>query len=628
MTDPREWLEADGTGGFAMGTADGIRTRRYHAVLLVATRPPEGRIALVSDLEVYVETARGRWALSSHRYAGDVVHPDGANRIARFDHAPWPRWEWQLPDGTRIAGELVAIHRAPRVALRWTRLAGEGAARLIVRPLISARDYHSLARENASLRFDAEAGGERVTWRPYHGVPAIAALANARYDHAPTWYRSFVYAEDRARGLDHEEDLAAPGSFAFDLAAAPARLALAAQAGLDGERAADYVDRAFAAERARRAAFATPLHRAADAYLVTRGLGRTVIAGYPWFADWGRDTFVSLRGLCLATGRRDDAREILVQWAGAVDQGMLPNRYSEVDEAPEYNSADGALWFTIAADAYLAGDVAPGVRATLEAAIAAAIEGHARGTRHRIAADRDGLLACGEPGVQLTWMDAKVDGDVITPRIGKPVEIQALWLNALAIAGRRDARWRELFERGRAAFAERFWNAERGQLYDVIDCDHVAGKLDGACRPNQILAIGGLPLAVIDGERARAVVDAVERQLVTPAGLRSLATDEPGYRGRYIGGRVLRDRAYHNGTVWPWLAGPFVEAWLRVRGDTAAARREARARFVAPLHARLELCGLGHLSEICDGDPPWRPVGCPFQAWSMAELLRIDALTA
>ncbi|HTR49348.1 MAG TPA: amylo-alpha-1,6-glucosidase [Kofleriaceae bacterium] len=628
MNDPREWLEPDGLGGFAMGCADGIRTRRYHGLLLAATRPPEGRMLLVADLEVWVETAGGRFALSSHRYRGDVIHPDGAAHLVGFGWDAWPLWTWRLPDGTEITCELAVAHGAPHVALQWRRVRGDGPATLTVRPLLAGRDYHALHHENSAFRFDAEVQGDRVTWRPYDGVPAIAARGNGRYEHAPDWYRHFVLVAERERGLDCEEDLATPGAFAFELAAGPARLAFAA---------ADGANAGFGGEPYR-AREPDPLRRAAAQYLVARGPGvtdpraprsaaqggQTVIAGYPWFADWGRDTFISLRGLCLETGQLDTARRILLEWAGAVSEGMLPNRYGEHDARPEYNTVDAALWFAIAADAYTA---AAGPERALDDAIAAIVAGYARGTRHRIAGTGDGLLACGEPGVQLTWMDAKVGDDVITPRIGKPVEIQALWLNALAIAGRRDARWLATYERGRAAFVARFWDGELGQLHDVVDADHVAGAVDRTCRPNQMFAVGGLPLVLLDDARARAVVDRAFAQLWTPAGPRSLAPGDPRYRGRYTGDGPSRDRCYHNGPVWPWLAGAFVEAWLRVRGGTPAAKREARTQFVEPLLARRELAGLGHLPEICDGDAPHAPRGCPFQAWSLAEALRIDALT-
>ncbi|MCB9570502.1 MAG: glycogen debranching enzyme family protein [Kofleriaceae bacterium] len=630
--DAREWLEPDGLGGYAMGTVDGIRTRRYHGLLVAATRPPEGRMALVADLEVEVETAGGTRALSSHRYRGDVVHPDGAARRVGFAWQPWPRWEYLLEDGTRIAQEVIVAPGAPQVLVRWRRLAGDGPARLRVRPLLSGRDHHALHHENPAFRFDAEVDdpgsghGARVTWRPYDGVPAIVALASGGYRAAPDWYRGFRYAAEAARGLDAEEDLASPGVFTLDLADGDAVLAFGAGDALDGATdARALATRLVDVEAARRAGFATPLHRAADAYVVTRGAGRTVVAGYPWFTDWGRDTFISLRGLCLATGRLDEARGLVLAWSAALSRGMLPNRFVE-DGTAEYNTVDAALWFVVAADALVAADACDAAeRRALDEAIDAIVAGHAAGTRHRIAATDDGLLACGEPGIQLTWMDARIGDRVITPRTGKPVEIQALWANALAIAGRRTPRWRDLLARTRAAFTARFWDDARGHLRDVVDCDHVAGAIDPSLRPNQLFAVGGgLPLALLDGPRARAVVDVVEAALWTPAGLRSLAPDAPGYRGRYQGGVVARDEAYHQGTVWTWLTGPFVEAWVKVRGGGADVRAEARRRFLAPVLARLEVAGLGHLAEIADGDPPHAPRGCPFQAWSVAEALRLD----
>ncbi|HMG52259.1 MAG TPA: amylo-alpha-1,6-glucosidase [Kofleriaceae bacterium] len=636
-----EWLEPDGLGGFAMGTADGIRTRRYHAVLLAATHPPEGRMVLVADLEIFVHTPGGRFALSSHRYQGSAIYPDGAQHLTSFQHRPWPRWEWTLPDGARIAGELVVEHaahigraglaagRRPRVALRWTRLAGSITS-LTVQPLLAGRDYHATHHENPAFYFAPRLDGDSVAWQPYAGVPEIHCAANGLYQHSPDWYRAFYLADEADRGLDCVEDLATPGAFTFDLASGHAAMVLSTAA-IAGEPAA-VADQVFDAELRRRAGFASDHARAADAFIVARvgGIGHavgagdpagnTIIAGYPWFADWGRDTFISLRGLCLATGRRDDARAILCQWARAVSRGMLPNRFDERDATPQYNSVDAALWFVIAADAYLAGDTTAADRERLHVAIAAIIDGHLAGTRHGIRADDDGLLACGEPGTQLTWMDAKVDDHCITARIGKPVEIQALWINALTIAGRTAEA-----ARARAAFA-RFWDPGRRQLHDVIDCDHVGGTADPTCRPNQLLAIGGVPYPVLDGDRARAVVDTVERVLWTPAGPRSLDPGDPRYQPRYLGDVAQRDRGYHNGAVWPWLAGPFIEAWVRVRGSTAAARREARARLLEPLLARTQLAGLDHLSEICDGDPPHHPAGAPFQAWSLAEAIRIDRL--
>jgi predicted glycogen debranching enzyme len=436
---------------------------------------------------------------------------------------------------------------------------------------------------------------------------------NGAYAHEPLWLRGFRYAEEAARGFPSSEDLASPGTFRFDLAAGDAEWTAAA-----GETPPAPAAQLRERERARRAAFPSRLHRAADAYVVRRGAGRTIVAGYPWFTDWGRDTFIALRGLCLAGGRPDVAREIALAWAGAVSDGMLPNRFVDDGEAPEFNAVDASLWYVVAVCELLARGSEPSPR--LEAAVTAILDGYQKGTRYGIRMDEDALVAAGVPGVQLTWMDARVGERVITPRIGKPVEVQALWVNALRLAGAAFERpdWSALAERAQASFERRFWNEATGCLLDVADPD------DGALRPNQILAIGGLPHALLAGERARRVVDVVERELWTPLGLRSLAPGEAGYAPRYEGGPEARDAVYHQGTAWAWLLGPFVEAWLRVRGGTTEAKREARARFVAPLLAHLDEAGLGHVSEIADAEAPHTPRGCPFQAWSLGELLRLE----
>jgi predicted glycogen debranching enzyme len=624
-----EWLEADGLGGFASGTADLVRTRRYHALLLAATTPPTGRMVLVNGCEVHAQTPAGAFALSAQRYQPDVVHPDGQRRIAAFAADPWPTWTFALEDGTRIVHEVFVPRDAACVALSWRLAEPRPGVTLRVRPLLSGRDYHALHHENGAARSSAQEVGERVRWQPYADVPAVVARSNGSYRHGPLWYRGFLYTEERARGLDAVEDLLAPGELTFDLSAREALLLLATESAPTSATSAaltDAVAAMRAAELARREAFPTRLHRAAADYVVRRGEGRTVIAGYPWFTDWGRDTFIALRGLCLATGQLAQARSVLLEWAGAVDRGMLPNRFPDRGGAPEFNSVDSSLWYAIAVHDYLqaARDVRVGDRAALARAVTAIVSGHAAGTRHGIRADADGLLAAGESGVQLTWMDAKVGDWVVTPRIGKPVEIQALWLNALRIAAQFDRRWEAMFERGRASFAQRFWNEARGCLFDVVDAGHVPGAVEDALRPNQIFAIGGLPFAILDGDRARRVVDLVEQRLWTPLGLRSLAPGDPGYAGRYAGDPLARDGAYHQGTVWPWLIGAFVEAWLRTHGDSARNRTLARKRFLDPLLAHLQEAGLGHVSEVADGDAPHRPGGCPFQAWSVGEVLRLQ----
>jgi len=633
--DPNaEWLEADGLGGFASGTVSGIRTRRYHALLLTATTPPAGRMVLVNGFDAWVETPGGTFAISSQRYGPDVIHPDGASRIESFEPEPWPRWRYRIGDDFIIEQELFVPKGESSVFISWRVVSGseESAITLNVRPFLSGRDFHSTHRENGAFKFGAEQGGERVTFRSYDGVPAVIAYSNGRYAHGPTWYRNFLYSEELARVLDAAEDLASPGVFEFSLSQKPAVLMLAAEghAITDIESIEARHAQVRSIEQARRNYFSGPLERAADAYLVRRGKGKTLIAGYPWFGDWGRDTFIALRGLCIATSRLEEARDILVQWAGVVSEGMLPNRFPDQGEQPEFNSVDASLWYIIAVNDYLlAAKKQPTLTddchtKKLSAAVEAILAGYTEGTRFGIRADRDGLLSSGERGQQLTWMDARVDGREITPRIGKPVEIQALWLNALAVGAKFSARWETLFEKGRAAFENKFWNEHAGYLADVIDCDHQAGVVDLTFRPNQIFAVGGLPLMLLSKEKARRVADAVEMLLLTPVGLRSLAQGEPGYAPHYDGDSRARDSVYHQGTVWPWLTGPFIEAWVRVHGGNAAAKKKARVRFLPALYEHLNHAGLGHVSEICDAEPPHRPRGCPFQAWSLGELLRLD----
>jgi predicted glycogen debranching enzyme len=632
-----EWLEADGLGGFASGTVSGIRTRRYHAILLTATKPPSGRVVLVNGFDAWVESEGEIFSLSSQLYNPDVMHPGGARMIEQFRADPWPQWIYSLEDGTEIQFELFAYNGASVTVLAWRLLTPKKKAVLSFRPFLSGRDYHSMQQENGAFRFDPQVDGKRLVWHPYPGLPGIIVLSNGEYRHQPDWYRNFLYEQEHARGLDFSEDLAAPGVITWDLSPGEAACILGAEGFENGLLASDTPAEKLAAdlrgtELRRRRKFSLPLERSADAYLVKRGNGKTIVAGYPWFTDWGRDTFIALRGLCLATGRFDDARDILLEWSGVVSEGMLPNRFPDQGDAPEYNSVDASLWYVIAVHDLLETMKATGKRvskrheAALLEAVQAILTGYAAGTRYNIHMNVDGLLAAGVPGMQLTWMDARVGDREVTPRIGKPVEIQALWLNALQFGSRISDHWRNLFDRGLESFRSRFWNDQGGFLYDVIDCDHKSGTVDATFRPNQILAIGGLPLVLIELERARKVVEAAEARLLTPKGLRSLAPGEAGYTPRYEGGVSERDGVYHQGTVWPWLIGPFVEAWVRVNGASDDARREARTRFLMPLMEHLNDSGLGHVSEIADGDPPHAPRGCPFQGWSLGELIRLDRM--
>jgi predicted glycogen debranching enzyme len=627
-----EWLEADGLGGFASGTTGGPNTRRYHALLLAALEPPAARHVLVNDAAVWLETPRGRLSLSSHRFTPDVLATADVPCSA-FVSEPWPRFEYEL-DGVPFSRELVVRHGLPLTLISWRFPRPLPGHRLFVRPLLSGRNFHALHQENPACRLEPlEPGehGELVRFQPYASLPAIVSLSSGRFEPAPQWYRRVDYPRERERGLEHVEDLASPGVLSFDLAEPRADWIVAADGpevrAFIGTRSARVVARDIEDREAeRRAAFVAPLERAADAYLVRRGEGKTIIAGYPWFGDWGRDTFIALRGICLATGRYREATDILLAWAGSVSLGMLPNRFADDPSEPaEYNSVDAALWYVLAIGELIErhAELAVEARQGLLSAAEQIVAGHLRGTRHGIRVDADGLLAAGAPGLQLTWMDAKVGERVITPRIGKPVEIQALWLNALAVLERLGCGHRDLLERGRSSFAARFDGGARG-LFDVVDVDHRAGLVDASIRPNQVFAVGGLPLALLPAARCRQVLDVVEAQLWTPIGLRSLAPTEPGYAPRYTGTLPERDAVYHQGTVWPWLLGPFIEAWIKARGSDPLAKTQARQRFLDPWRQHIAQAGVGHVSEVADAEPPHEPGGCPFQAWSVSELLRVE----
>jgi len=676
-----EWLEPDGRGGFASGTVLGPRTRRYHALLLCATHPPAGRVVLVNGIEAWLEGDGRRVPLTSQGYLPDLEAPAATAPCTGFSTQPWPTWRLRVDDGHDLVAEHLVERAGGRTLLRWHLVengagipdagpagtgrgevdpddAGAGAVawRLCVRPLLSGRDYHALHHENPAFDFTATCDADRVRWRPYAQLPAIEVCSNGAYHHEPDWYRNFSYARERQRGLDDGEDLATPGVFTFDLGAGPAVMILAAISEATTQAvggSAAVVDAAgvpavspgsatagtttapgqaqadaaaiIAAETARRAVFADRLRRSADAYLVKRDDGLTLLAGYPWFTDWGRDTFIAMRGLLLATGRAAEAGDLLEAWTAYVSEGMLPNRFPDDGGAPEYNTVDASLWFIVAVHDYLAtGHAGSDRRRRLCDAVDAILRGHLQGTRYGIAADSDGLLRAGESGQQLTWMDARVDGREVTPRIGKPVEVQALWINALRIASAWDASLAPRLQRAQRSFDARF-TSPGGGLFDVIDADHVAGRVDASIRPNQILAVGGLPYPVLQGMAARHVLETVQLHLWTPLGLRTLAPSDARYVGRYEGAAAHRDAAYHQGTAWPWLMGPFVQAWLRVHGDAAGVRDDARRRFLAPLLLQLDDGGLDHIAEVVDGDAPHAWGGAPCQAWSLGETLRIAA---
>ncbi|MFN8059157.1 MAG: amylo-alpha-1,6-glucosidase [Vicinamibacterales bacterium] len=632
----REWLDTNGIGGFASSTIAGLNTRRYHGLLVAATRPPVGRVVVLSKLEETLVVDGARTELSANRYPG-AVHPRGFELMRECRLDPFPTFVYDV--GSLALQKTVFPIRgrnATAVTYELSRDEGTtppGAVTLELRPLVAFRDYHSLVREGQHARWHTWFGSSVAAVRPERWDFDLRLAHDAsRVEPVGEWYRRFEYVEEERRGLDYVEDLYCPFVLTFDLTArATASVAASIDAGVDVARLDEYRQAEIARRRAivGRASTDEPLVRtltaAADHYVVDREAGKTVIAGYHWFSDWGRDTMIALPGLTLATGRPEIARSILEAFARHVDRGMLPNRFPDTGEAPEYNNIDSTLWYFEAIRAYLAATGDSQLARDLYPVLVDIVDWHLRGTRYGIRADADGLLAGGEPGVQLTWMDAKVGDWVVTPRHGKPVEIQALWHNALRVLASLatvcdpDARERYvlLADRARESFNARFWNDARGCLYDVVDGPD--GD-DGSLRPNQVFAVS-LDQGLLPPERALAVVDVVERELLTPMGLRTLAPADARYQSRYEGGVASRDGAYHQGTVWPWLLGPFVTAYVRVHGGSAAARNQAAA-WLRALEPHLSTAGLGHVSEIFDAEAPHAPRGCIAQAWSVAELLR------
>ena len=635
-----EWQLTNGTGGFAMGTVAGSNTRRYHGLLVASLHPPVARVVTLARLEETALTPRGAVPLSVNQYP-NTLYPDGYTRLARFSLDDGPVWTWSV-NGVEVERRVLLVPGEQTVVVRY---ASSAPLRLRLEPLLAFRDYHALTHRNPDAWTGFEermlAKGRVVRFQPYASLPSLRlAHRGDAFVGAPEWHENVEYLEELDRGLDFREDLLLPGSFELELAPGRPQLVAAtveSGASLDLEALGALFSRAVRtsapARVARRsddlAEGRTRLERAADAYLVRRAdRSATVIAGYPWFTDWGRDTMISLPGLLVARGRLDLAREVLEGFLAHLDGGLVPNRFPDAAGPAEYNTVDATLFMFQAVHAWEQAGGSPAfVRDVFYPAACTIVDAHLRGTHHGIHVDpRDGLLVAGGPGTNLTWMDARVDGVPVTPRHGKPVEVNALWYNALRLS----ERWaRQLGDGPRArsfgreadlvsgAFDRAFWNDARRCCFDVI----LPEGPDARLRPNQLLAVG-LPYPLLDGRRRAMVLETVEAALVTPVGLRTLARGDPGYRASYRGGPAARDAAYHQGLVWPWLVGPYVDALFAVRGDSAETRTRARAA-VASLVGRMETGCLGQLPECFEPEPPFRPVGAPAQAWSVAEVLRV-----
>ena len=582
---------------------------------------------LVAKFEDTLIVDGRRIDLSANLYEG-AVYPQGYEYLREFRLDPFPSWTYEIGD-VHIEKRVFMVHGKDATVVEYEVHGICRDCQLEVRPLVAYRDYHATTHSNDALdrTFEWEEEGV-VSVQPYPGLPRVYFGADYRHcESTGYWYNRFEYAEEKARGLDSHEDLFQPFVLHFDLAHSPKAVVIVSREAIPAHQATALREqerlRRFALRRQSPVAdpFIEDLTEAADQFLVRRGEGHSIIAGYPWFGDWGRDTMIALPGLTLVTGRFEIAAGILEVFARALNQGMLPNRFPDTGETPEYNTVDATLWFFEAARAYLHySQDETFVRDLLYPRLIESMDWHLRGTRYGIRAEADGLLHAGEPGLQLTWMDAKIGDWVVTPRSGKPVEIQALWYNAIRTLQEFALRFgdfdraRDLGERAKLAqrsFLDQFWDPARGYLLD--------NTADASIRPNQIFAVS-LHYSMLDNAQSLAVLQTVEKHLLTPVGLRSLSPDDPSYRGHYLGGVYERDSAYHQGSVWLWLMGPFLAAYARVHPSSPRP-----AELLNGFQEHLRHAGIGQLSEIADGDAPFTPRGCFAQAWSVAELLRAAA---
>ena len=635
-----EWLETNGLGGWAGSSLSGCNTRRYHGLLMAAIKPPAERILLVSKLDETLILEGNRFELGTNYY-GDAISPKGFQYLSSFKKALFPEWVYDA-GGIRIRKSITMINNENSTLIRYEVLKATNPFFMQLQPLIAARGYHALQHAYNNIFWDVDFDNGIFHNQPYEGAPHIyISVPGSTYQSVNKWLYKFNYNMEKYRGLDFEEDLFNHGIFNVQLQDGDILKIIISTENPAGKNP----DSLFEIERVRKLSLLNgiqdnlmkQLTLAADQFIVKReipgdkgtagpGSLKTVIAGYHWFTDWGRDTMISLPGLCLCTGRWEDAKKIIDVFAKNVSMGMLPNRFQDNNVPPEYNNVDGTLWYFNAVYSYLqiTGD-RDFVLNEILPVLKVIIEWHFKGTRYNIHVDSDGLLFAGETGQQLTWMDARIGNWVVTPRMGKPVEIEALWFNALKIfaillelhgepSAAADIQIKA--EQTRKSFEEKFWFAGGKYLYDVVDEN---GKPDSTLRPNQIFALS-LPFHLIDGEKAKAIMDIVRSKLYTPVGLRSISPDDFRYSGHYGGDAHKRDSVYHQGPVWSWLLGPYVEAGIKTIGESFRAEAiNIMDRFAGHLN---EGC-IGSVSEIFDGDAPHLPRGCVAQAWGVAETLRV-----
>ncbi|MEB3218671.1 MAG: amylo-alpha-1,6-glucosidase [Nostocales cyanobacterium 94392] len=637
--ESREWLVTNGLGSYASGTVAGLLTRRYHGLLVAALQPPLGRTLLLTKLDETVLYNTRSYSLYANRWADDTVSPQGYQYIERFQmEGSIPLWRFAIADA--LLEKRVWMQQGENTTyVQYTLQRATQPLTLTIQAMVNYRDYHGSTQANGwQMSVEKVDAGVRVIAFP-EAVPLYLLSERATASPVNNWYYKFDLAVERYRGLNDCEDHLHAATLVATLNPGESLTFVAStskQPNLNGETALkhrrNYEQKLIELWKCNRPlgqkdtpAWVNRLVLAADQFIVDRSVpenpcGKTIIAGYHWFGDWGRDTMISLPGLTLATGRSEVARSILVTFAQYVDQGMLPNRFPDAGEIPEYNTVDATLWYFEAVRAYYYATQDENLLHELFPVLVDIIDWHCRGTRYNIHLDSsDGLLYAGETGVQLTWMDAKVGDWVVTPRIGKPIEVNALWYNALRTMarfaryiGKPYQEYEAIANRAQARFS-RFWNQEAGYCYDVLDS---TDGNDTSLRPNQLFAVS-LPESPLTLAQQKQVVDICGKMLVTSHGLRSLSPDHSQYRGKYGGTQYERDGAYHQGTVWGWLLGAFVTAHLRVYKNPKQSRQ-----FLEPMANHLCASGIGSLSEIFDGDAPMTPRGCIAQAWTVAEVLR------
>jgi predicted glycogen debranching enzyme len=604
----REWILTNRLGGFSMGTVSGINTRRYHGLLVAATSPPETRMVLLGAIDAFVQTDSSPIGLSANQYPG-AIFPQGYLYLSAFSIDGTAIWSYR---GAGFAVDRrITMHEGKNaVTIEYVNV-GADPVLLTLRPLVCHKFYHANFTEHQgypqSLSFP-----KNSTVIENDGVTLFLDHPTAQRSPVQGWYYRFDHARETERGLDARDDLFCPCELKYELLAGESAVIVAST-----EAKTKPVPSA-PQEHAEGFRLQPLLEAAADHFFVETKSRSTIIAGYPWFTDWGRDTMISLPGILLHTGRVAKARSILDDYASQMFQGLIPNRFVEQGQHPDYNTVDATLWFANSIYKTLDKEWDEGFATRMHKVLTDVFEWHVKGTLFGIRVDpEDGLLTQGQEGVQLTWMDAKVGDWVVTPRHGKPVEINGLWINALRVVEwlaeklEKDVTaFRAAAEKAESNFEAKFWNEHLGFYLDTADPN------DASLRPNQCIAMA-LPFMPVNGDRAKRALQVVARELLTPIGLRTLGPSEPGYRGRYQGPLPEMDAAYHQGTAWPWLLGSYVTAMVKVTKD----KKEAK-RLLKNARLMLTACGISGISEVYDGDPPQNPNGCPWQAWSAAEILR------